>query len=90
TKFFVIIGEDNLNTLHLWKNYQDILKQQICVYPRESVTKLSKSLSNHPNVKLYNAPIMDVSSTIIREKISEDKPIDHLVPNEIVQFLTQY
>lgn len=90
TKFFVIMGEDNLNTLHLWKNYQDILKQQICVYPRESVTKLSKSLSNHPNVKLYNAPIMDVSSTIIRKKISEDKPIDYLVPNEIVQFLTQY
>ncbi|MBT7554968.1 MAG: hypothetical protein HN599_06755 [Flavobacteriaceae bacterium] len=51
---------------------------------------MSKSLSNHPNVKLYNAPIMDVSSTIIRKKISEDKPIDHLVPNEIVQFLTQY
>lgn len=88
-KFFILLGEDNLNSLHLWKNYQNILKLQVCVYPRDNVSSLTNSLLDHPNVKLYSAPVMDISSTKIRKKILENKPIDHLVPKEIVKILTK-
>ena len=33
TDFKIILGEDNLNTLHLWSNYELILQHKICVYP---------------------------------------------------------
>ena len=88
-KFFILLGEDNLNSLHLWKNHQNILKLQVCVYPRDNVSSLTNSLLNHPNVKLYSAPVMDISSTKIRKKILENKPIDHLVPKEIIKILTK-
>jgi len=87
--FFILLGEDNLNSLHLWKNYENILKLQVCVYPRKSMSNLSNSLLEHPNVKLYNAPVMDISSTKIREKKSKNESIDHLVPKEISEILTK-
>ncbi|MGB2117160.1 MAG: nicotinate (nicotinamide) nucleotide adenylyltransferase, partial [Flavobacteriaceae bacterium] len=45
--FALIMGEDNLKSLHKWKNYELLLKNyEIYVYPR--VTKLSdNNLSNH-------------------------------------------
>ena len=87
--FFILLGEDNLNSLHLWKNYENILKLQVCVYPRKSMSNLSNSLLEHPNVKLYNAPVMDISSTKIRKKKSKNESINHLVPKEILEILTK-
>ena len=83
TKFFVILGEDNLNSLHLWKDFDKILEHQICVYPRKNLKKRTNNLINHKMVKLYDAPTMDISSTLIRDLIRKNKSIKGLVPEEI-------
>ncbi|MDC1279665.1 nicotinic acid mononucleotide adenylyltransferase, partial [Flavobacteriaceae bacterium] len=87
TVFKIILGEDNLNTLHLWSNHQLILEHKICVYPRKSLTKEKSQLISHPNVNLYNAPIMEISSTLIRKNILQKISISHLVPKEIEEML---
>ncbi|MDC1336973.1 nicotinate (nicotinamide) nucleotide adenylyltransferase [Flavobacteriaceae bacterium] len=87
TVFKIILGEDNLNTLHLWSNHQLILEHKICVYPRISLTKEKSQLISHPNVNLYNAPIMEISSTLIRKNILQKISISHLVPKEIEEML---
>jgi len=84
TKFFVILGEDNLNSLHLWKDYDKILEHQICVYPRKNLKKGLNNLTNHKMVKVYDAPIMDISSTLIRDLIRNNESIKDLVPEEIL------
>ena len=87
TVFKIILGEDNLNTLHLWSNHQLILEHKICVYPRKSLTKDKSPLISHPNVNLDIAPIMEISSTLIRKNILEKISISHLVPKEIEEML---
>lgn len=89
TDFKIILGEDNLNTLHLWSNHELILEHKICVYPRKSLSKEKSKLINHPNVNLYNAPIMEISSTLIRKNILEKISISHLVPKEIEEMLIE-
>ena len=89
TVFKIILGEDNLNTLHLWSNHQLILEHKICVYHRKSLTKEKSQLISHPNVNLYNAPIMEISSTLIRKNILEKISISHLVPKEIEEMLIE-
>ena len=49
--------------------------------------KRKKQLISHPNVNLYNAPIMEISSTLIRKNILEKISISHLVPKEIEEML---
>lgn len=86
-EFKIILGEDNLNTLHLWSDYESILNHKICVYPRISQTNEKSKLLSHPNVNLYNAPIMRISSTLIRDRIKNNKSISDLVPKEIEEIL---
>ena len=80
---FVILGEDNLNNLHNWKDYKKILKHHICVYPRKGHSSIKSKLIDHKMIKLYNAPFKNISSSSIRQKIKKGESIEGLVPNEI-------
>ena len=83
SKMFIILGEDNLNNLHNWKDYKKILKHHICVYPRKGHSSIKSKLIDHKMIKLYNAPFKNISSTSIRQKIKKGESIEGLVPHEI-------
>lgn len=80
--FSLIIGEDNLNTFHKWKNHSEILKNyRILVYPRNKCEK--SQLANHQNVLMINAPEIEISSSLIRENIRKNKSIRYLLPESV-------
>lgn len=65
----LIIGSDSLENFHLWKNYEDILKShKVYVYPRSKEIKHKfVSEESKAQIKIFKAPIIEVSSTRIRE-----------------------
>lgn len=80
--FSIIMGSDNLENLHKWKNADAILENYgIIVYPRPGFNK--ESIVNFPNVTIANAPLMEVSSTYIRDAIKEGKNIRHFLPPKV-------
>jgi nicotinate-nucleotide adenylyltransferase len=80
--FKVIIGEDNLTNFTKWKNYERILEHYgLYVYPRPG-TQLS-DLKMHPNVKMVDAPMIDISATFIRSCIRKNQSIRYLVPDAV-------
>ncbi|OYU95438.1 MAG: nicotinic acid mononucleotide adenylyltransferase [Bacteroidetes bacterium B1(2017)] len=82
-KFTLIIGGDNLKNFHQWKNYQQILAQhQVFVYARVGIVD-KPLLANHPNIKLFEVPLLNISSTYIRESIQAGKSIRYLVPDSV-------
>jgi nicotinate-nucleotide adenylyltransferase len=86
-EFKLIIGEDNLVSFPRWKNYELILKNYgLYVYPRPCDV-VEEHIRNHPNVKMIPAPIIDVSATFIRECLKNNKSIQYLVPDKVVQFI---
>jgi len=81
-EFRVILGEDNLQNFTQWKNYQQILDHYgLYVYPRPHVTK--SDLTRHANVKMVEAPLLDISATYIRNCIKNNKSIRYLVPEMV-------
>lgn len=85
-EFKVIIGEDNLENFQKWKNYQQILDQYgLYIYPRPRVTV--SELIRHANVKMVEAPLLDISATYIRECIRNNKSIRYLVPEPVEQMI---
>jgi len=73
-QFSLIMGQDNLQSFNKWKNYEEILKRHhIYVYPRPNCA--TSEFDAHPNVHLTEAPLMDISSTFIRNSIKEKKDI---------------
>lgn len=86
-QFKVIIGEDNLDSFTKWKNYERILEDYgLYVYPRlqapgSPVT--NPELKRHPNVRMVEAPLMDISATFIRNCIKKGQSVRYLVPDSV-------
>ncbi|RXG22166.1 nicotinate (nicotinamide) nucleotide adenylyltransferase [Leeuwenhoekiella aequorea] len=87
-EFSLIMGEDNLRTLHKWKNYEVILENhQIYVYPRISEITSTNSLKDHKNIKVIDAPVVEISSTFIRKAIQEGKNCRPLLSNPVWDYI---
>jgi nicotinate-nucleotide adenylyltransferase len=90
-KFVLIIGEDNLLTFHKWKNYQAILDYyDIIVYPRlggGTATEQSDLPARYPNITVVNAPVLNISASLIRDRIKAEKPITYLVPEPVETYI---
>lgn len=86
--FALIMGEDNLKSLHKWKNYEYILEHYpIYVYPRISEGAMPDNLVQHPHIKRVTAPIIELSSTFIREEIKARRNVRPLLPEKVWQYI---
>lgn len=84
--FQLIIGEDNLDQFPRWKNHEIILKDYgLIVYPRPNASH--SELKEHPSVQLIDAPKIDISATLIRKLIRNNKSIKYLVPKEVEEII---
>ena len=78
--FYLIMGGDNVPTLPKWKNSELLIENyKIYVYKRPGYDL--GPLASHPNIPSVEAPLLDISSTHIRQLIKERKSIQYLVPD---------
>jgi nicotinate-nucleotide adenylyltransferase len=85
-QFVLIMGGDNLASLHLWKNYEQILAHyDIYVYNRPH--HALGELANHPRVKTFETHPLDISATYIRECLKDGKSVRYLVPETVWEYL---
>lgn len=86
-KFVLIMGEDNLSTLHKWKDYEVLLTDyQIYVFPRFGAEP--HTYGEHKNVKiLANTPKIEISSTFIRNSVKDKKTIAYMMNIEAFKYL---
>ncbi len=96
-EFSLIMGEDNLRTLHKWRNYEQIIDNHfIYVYPRalteeeqEKMQKKENRFARHEKIRMVKAPIMKVSSSLIRKAIQDEKDVRYLLTESVHKYLTE-
>lgn len=87
-EFSLLMGEDNLKSFHKWKNYQTILERHcIYVYPRLSEGTVDTQFNTHPKIIKVDAPIMEISSTMIRKGIKANKNIRPLLTKAVWEYI---
>jgi nicotinate-nucleotide adenylyltransferase len=85
-EFALIMGSDNLVSLHKWKNYKLILRDyRIYVYPRPGYE--NAEFAAHPSVTITMTPLMELSATFIRKSISAKKNVQYFVPDPVLKFI---
>jgi nicotinate-nucleotide adenylyltransferase len=89
--FSVILGEDNYQNLHTWKNHSEIINNhRLLIYPRRvSSSPVSREdyLENSKAVLYTNAPMIEISSTHIREAILNHQDIQYLLPDSVISYI---
>ena len=81
--FKILMGSDNLEIFHKWKNYRNIIENhELIVYPRPGFDK-SKVLQHKSIVIAEGAPMIEISSSFIREALKKGKDIRHFLPGKV-------
>lgn len=84
--FSLIIGEDNLINFKKWKNYKEIMNNfKIYVYPRKTRLKRDMKLLMSNNIEIIEAPLIDLSSTNIRNDKNYAK---QFISDSIYKYIT--
>ncbi len=85
-QFVLIMGSDNLKSLHKWKNYEVLLRDYpIYVYPRPGFD--DAVFSTHSSVTITDTPLIEISSTFIRKSIAQNKNVQYFLPDNVLQFI---
>ena len=88
-EFTLLIGADNWTVFDRWYHADDIIAHYpIAIYPRTGnpidTTQLPET------VKVFDTGLYDMSSTLVRQYISEGKDITSLIPNRITAMAQEY
>ena len=86
-EFYLVIGADNWELFDKWRNSEEILsKYHVLIYPR-----LGHEVNIPDEVKervtLIDAPIIELSSTQIRERLAEGLDVRYYVPDAVLDFI---
>ncbi len=92
--FTLIMGEDNLTTIHKWKNAEMLVRQYpIFVYPRlypgTGTNEQAKEIISHASVTMTDAPVMEISGTFIRSAIKEGRDVSWFVPSPVWKYIRE-
>ncbi|NNF32888.1 MAG: nicotinate-nucleotide adenylyltransferase [Saprospiraceae bacterium] len=87
-EFVLIMGGDNLRTIHKWKNYEKLISDyNIYIYKRPKYS--TKKWEDHATIKIYEAPLLDISASYIRDQVKRRHSIQYLVPQEVYEYLDE-
>jgi nicotinate-nucleotide adenylyltransferase len=93
-EFCLVMGEDNLYTLHKWKNAGELVsKYPVYVYPRpyskKPVSPLLDQILSVADVHYINAPLMEISGTFIRNGIKAGKDMSYFLPPAVWKYIVE-
>jgi len=81
-EFTLIIGSDNWEVFPRWYKHDELLAEnQLLIYPRPDYPIQEETLP--PNVRLVDTPLLEISSTFIRQSLREGKDVRYFLPKEV-------
>lgn len=84
----LIIGSDNWAIFNRWRASEEILDRfGVIVYPRRDYPMGDVT---DPRVEVIDAPMIDISSTFIRDSIARGKDMNYFLPPEVYKYVCQH
>lgn len=91
TEYYLIIGWDSFNEINTWKDYKKLIKTvPIIVMNRKGKTiDREKLINSSLNIIFADNPVIEISSTCIRERISSGETIKYLLPDKVIEYINE-
>ena len=90
-EFVLIMGADNIESLDKWKNYESLLAEnEIFVYKRPgSIENLPSFIQGKHHIAFIDAPLLEISSSYIRERIRQNLDFRYLVTDAVHKYIVE-
>jgi nicotinate-nucleotide adenylyltransferase len=87
----LIIGYDNLLDFSNWKDPDEILKMTKLVVLKRKVRNEPLNKDNYYNAsEIIETPTIEISATLVRERVRNNKPINFLVPDAVIEYIKHF
>ena len=88
--FYLVIGADNWELFNKWRSSEEILaKYHLLVYPRLGhEVEIPEALRDR--VQLVDAPVIELSSTQVRERLARGQSVRYYVPDDVAQYIERH
>ena len=88
-ELFLIIGSDSFNELDTWKSYMEIISRvHVIVMKRPGSTELRHDIMSLGGTFHYHDnPMIEISSTQIRENIRKGFSIRYMLPDSVIEYI---
>lgn len=85
-QFTLIMGSDNLETIHKWKNYQKLLENySFLIYGRRGSAE--NPYPENANITFLDFPFIDISATFIRANIKKGISMQYFLPEKVWDYI---
>lgn len=85
-EFHLVIGADNWAAFNRWKSPEEIIRNHhVLIYPRKGFPLKPEALP--PRVRMVDTPLIEVSSTFIRNAIHEGKDVRYFLHPEVYRII---
>jgi nicotinate-nucleotide adenylyltransferase len=89
--FYFIIGMDSLIELPLWREIKTLAKLcRFIVVKRPGFNKRRMQSFLSPRIFYSDAPLVDISSSEIRNKVKRKQPLKNLVLDSIIKYIKKH
>ncbi len=88
--WFLVLGQDQYAGLHTWRDWRDLVNLvTLVIVPRPGAGPVSPQVAGTPH-RSVALPMMNESSTDVRELIAAGRPIDGLVPEAVARYIERH
>lgn len=86
-EFTLIIGADNWVNFQNWQNHEELADEfHIMIYPRSGFD-INIPESQRGKVRAVDAPLIELSSTAIREGLAKQKNMSFYLPSDVYEYI---
>jgi nicotinate-nucleotide adenylyltransferase len=95
-ELFLVLGGDQAAALPKWHEPEEVLRlATVAVVPRsgfhrEATAVRIASVKGAAGVRFFDMPRIDVSSSLVRHRVADGKPIRHLVPDRVIGYVEEH
>ncbi len=90
-KLELIIGYDNIIDFHTWKDPDNIIElAELVVLRRKTNDKKIEKDKYYKAAHFVKTPVIEISSSEIRNRIKSGLPIDFLVPQKVKEYICKF
>lgn len=87
TELYFLVGMDNLEKIETWYHPEEIVEEATVVVGSRPVNTVGSSPVFKDKVRFLDMPLMQISSTDIRDRVKDGRPIRYLVPKTVEDYI---